>query len=188
MTIYEAMAERHSVRKYTDRPIEAEKILLLQTEIASLREESGLNIELIEQPVHYADLDGMVAVTRAVQYPILADECVFGPDEAKRLIAMGGCDLVNIKLMKCGGIYEALKIQSIAASHGVECMLGCMMEGPVSITAAAHFGAAVGIGCYDLDAPYLCKEYPVESVTRYEGKNIHISTEGTGIGITKILG
>jgi len=147
----------------------------------------GLNIELIEQPVHYADLDGMVAVTKAVPYPILADECVFGPDEARRILAMGGCNLVNIKLMKCGGIYEALKIQKIAEEYGVSCMLGCMMEGPVSITAAAHFGAAVGIDCYDLDAPYLCKEYPIEAYTRYEGKNIYIPTEGTGLGITKIL-
>ena len=47
MTIYEAMNERHSVRKYTDRPIEAEKIAALRQEIASLCEESGLNIELI---------------------------------------------------------------------------------------------------------------------------------------------
>ena len=47
MTIYEAMAERHSVRKYTDRPIEAEKVLLLKTEIEALCAESGLNIELI---------------------------------------------------------------------------------------------------------------------------------------------
>ncbi len=150
-------------------------------------EKLGLNIELIEQPVHYADLDGMVAVTKAVAYPILADECVFGPDEARRILKMGGCNLVNIKLMKCGGIYEALKIQKIAEEYGVSCMLGCMMEGPVSITAAAHFGAAVGIDCYDLDAPYLCKEYPIEAYTRYEGKNIYIPTEGTGLGITKIL-
>lgn len=147
----------------------------------------GMNIELIEQPVHYADLDGMVAVTKAVPYPILADECVFGPEEASRIIKLGGCNMVNIKLMKCGGIYEALKIKRIADEHGVECMLGCMMEGPVSITAAAHFGGATGIRCYDLDAPYLCKEYPIESVTRYEGKNIHISAEGQGLGITKIL-
>ncbi len=47
MTIYEAMTERHSVRKYTDRPIEEEKVLLLQKEIETLREQSGLNIELI---------------------------------------------------------------------------------------------------------------------------------------------
>ncbi len=47
MTIYEAMTERHSVRKYTDKPIEEEKVLLLQKEIEALREESGLNIELI---------------------------------------------------------------------------------------------------------------------------------------------
>ncbi len=147
----------------------------------------GMNIELIEQPVHYADLDAMVAVTKAVPYPILADECVFGPEEAKRILAMGGCNMVNIKLMKCGGIYEAQRIHKIASEYGVPCMLGCMMEGPVSITAAAHFGAAVGIKCYDLDAPYLCKEYPIEAHTSYVGSKINIPKEGIGLGITKIL-
>lgn len=150
-------------------------------------EELGLNIELVEQPVHYTDLEGMAAVTHAVPFRVLADESVFSPSDALRLIKMGGCDMVNIKLMKCGGIYEALKIHRAAADNGIECMLGCMMEGPVSVTAAAHFAAGTGIGCLDLDPPYLCRQYSLESTASYAGKNIDISSGGNGLGITKVL-
>lgn len=155
--------------------------------ICSAAEDMGMNIELVEQPVPYTDLEGMVAVTRAIPFRVLADESIFSPADAERLIKMGGCDMVNIKLMKCGGIYEGLKIHKTAAEHGIECMLGCMMEGPVSVTAAAHFAAATGIKCLDLDPPYLCKTYTIESFTKYEGKNIDIHTGGEGLGITKIL-
>lgn len=155
--------------------------------VSEAAEQMGLNIELIEQPVHYTDLEGMVEVTRRCPFRILADESVFSSADAGRLIRMGACDMVNIKLMKCGGIYEGLAIQRLAAEHGIECMLGCMMEGGVSVTAAAHFGAAVGIKCYDLDPPYLVCSMPGEGSTRFEGENIILGTEGIGLGYTKIL-
>lgn len=155
--------------------------------ISKAAEQMGLNVELIEQPVHYTDLEGMAEVTKQSPFRILADESVFAPSDAARLIRMGACDMVNIKLMKCGGIYEGLKIQSIAAENGIECMLGCMMEGGVSVTAAAHFGAAVGIKCYDLDPPYLVHKMPGEGTTRFDGENIYLGKEGAGLGYTKVL-
>lgn len=155
--------------------------------VSEAAEQMGLNIELIEQPVHYTDLDGMAELTKRCPFRILADESIFSPEDAARLIRMGGCDMVNIKLMKCGGIYEAMRIKQIADDNGIECMLGCMMEGGVSVTAAAHFGAATGIKCYDLDPPYLVHSMPGEGFTVFEGENIYLSTEGAGLGYTKVL-
>ncbi|MBR6593859.1 MAG: dipeptide epimerase [Clostridia bacterium] len=155
--------------------------------ISEAAEQMGYNIELIEQPVHYTDLEGMAEVTRRCPFRILADESVFSSADAGRLIRMGACDMINIKLMKCGGIYEGMRIQRLAAEHGIECMLGCMMEGGVSVTAAAHFGAAVGITCYDLDPPYLVHKMPGEGSTVFEGDNILLSKEGIGLGYTKII-
>lgn len=155
--------------------------------VSKAAEQMGLNIELIEQPVHYTDLEGMVEVTRKCPFRILADESVFAPSDAARLIRMGACDMINIKLMKCGGIYEGLKIQRLAAENGIECMLGCMMEGGVSVTAAAHFGAAVGISCYDLDPPYLVHNMPGEGTTVFEGENIYLNKEGLGLGYSKVI-
>ena len=77
---------------------------------------------LYTSPAH--DLEGMVYVTSRVQTPILADESVFSPADAVELIRRGAADLINIKLMKTGGIWQALKICDVAEIYGVECMIG----------------------------------------------------------------
>ncbi len=156
--------------------------------LCEVAEKSGMNIDLVEQPVHFEDLDGMAVVTKSTALKILADESVFSPAQAKQIIKLGAADMINIKLMKCGGIYEALKIAALAKESGMECMLGCMMEGPVSVAAAAHFGAAVGITRFDLDAPFLCKTVPVEGSVRFDGEDIVLGDAENGLGIAKILG
>ena len=101
-------------------------------------EDLSLNIDLVEQPVGAHDLAGMQYVTQNTYTPILADESVFCAEDAIRIIQMGAADLINIKLMKTGGIYEALKIAGIAEIYGVECMMGCMLESKIAVSAAAH--------------------------------------------------
>ncbi len=155
--------------------------------LCGVAEQSGMNIDLVEQPVYFEDLAGMAEVTKSTALKILADESVFDYWQAKRVIEMGAADMLNIKLMKCGGIYEAIKIARLASDSSMECMLGCMMEGPVSVTAAAHFGAAFGITRLDLDAPFLCKNIPIKGSNVYDGENIVLGKE-SGLGITKILG
>ena len=73
-------------------------------------QEKGLDIEFVEQPVPAADLEGMQYVTRHASVPVLADESVFSPADALRIMQTGAADFVNIKLMKCGGITNALRI------------------------------------------------------------------------------
>lgn len=131
--------------------------------ILTAMEDRGLDIELCEQPVKAHDLDGMRAVTRAVSTPILADESVFSAEDAVEIIRTHAADLINIKLMKTGGIYGALKICAIAETYGVECMVGCMLESKLAVTAGAHLAAAKGIVTrIDLDGPSLCKTDPFE--------------------------
>lgn len=85
-------------------------------------EDAGLAIELVEQPVHAEDIDGLLFVTQNTLTPIMADESVFSPRDALRVLQCGAADLINIKLMKSGGIHEALKINALAESYGVQCM------------------------------------------------------------------
>lgn len=121
--------------------------------------DSGLNIELVEQPVKGRDIDGLRYVTAHSPIPVLADESVFSPKDAIHIIQTHAADMVNIKLMKCGGIYNALKIISVAEIYGVECMLGCMLEAKISVNAAVHLACAKQIITkIDLDGPALCKE------------------------------
>jgi len=120
------------------------------------------DIELVEQPVPYYDIAGLEYVTKNSKVPIMSDESCFNSKDALRLIERRAVDLVNIKLMKCGGIREALKINAICEAAGVEVMLGCMAEeSNLGITAAASLGAATkNITRADLDATFTLTDMP----------------------------
>ncbi len=149
-------------------------------------ENMGLNIELVEQPVPAHDMQGMRYVTSRVSTPILADESLFTPQDAVEIIRTHAADLLNIKLMKTGGIYHALKICAIAEEYGVECMIGCMLESKLAVTAAAHLMAAKHIITRaDLDGPSLCTVDPYEGGPIFKGPTITMG-EGPGLGISGV--
>ncbi len=146
-------------------------------------EEMDLNIELVEQPVKAYDLEGMKYVKERSLIPVLADESVFSPKDAIKIMQMGAADLINIKLMKCGGIYEALKIVSAAEVFGVECMIGCMLEAKISVNAAVHLACGKQIITkIDLDGPSLCKKDPVLGGAVFKESHITVGDE-KGLGI-----
>lgn len=149
-------------------------------------EDKGYNIELVEQPVAANDLEGLKYVTQNVNTPILADESVFSPSDAVKIIQNRAADLINIKLMKTGGIHNALKICSIAEIYGVECMIGCMLESKLSVSAAVHLAAAKSIITkIDLDGPGLCKEDPIDGGPEFQDYRI-ILNEESGLGFKSI--
>jgi o-succinylbenzoate synthase len=151
-------------------------------------EDAGLNIEFVEQPVIAHDLEGFKHVTDNVDIPTLADESVFGPYDALKILQTRAADIINIKLMKTGGIRNARRITSIAEVYGVECMIGCMLEAKVSVTAAVHLAAAKSIITkIDLDGPILCSEDPVHGGAKFEEYKITLGDE-PGLGITGIDG
>jgi len=159
-----------------------------EEEIATIRamEDAGLGIELVEQPVSYHDFHGLQSVTKAVNTPILADESVFSYEDAQRIIEEHAADLINIKLMKTGGIHQALRICDLADRYQVKCMVGCMLESKVSVSAGVHLAAARScITMADLDGPSLCAEDPYEGGPVYRGPKIFLNEE-SGIGITRV--
>ncbi len=146
-------------------------------------QERGLDIEFVEQPVKALDFEGLKYVTERSYVPVLADESVFSPADALKIMQMGAADLVNIKLMKCAGITNALKIAAAAEVYGVECMIGCMLEAKISVNAAVHLACARKIITkVDLDGPVLCKEDPVLGGAVFEERLITVSDE-PGLGI-----
>lgn len=149
-------------------------------------EAEDLGIELIEQPVKAHDFDGLKYVTERVETDIMADESAFGAHEVMRLLAMRACDLINIKLMKAGGLHNALKIAHFAQTMDVPCMMGCMLESKVGITAAASLAAGKAIVTRaDLDAAVLLASDPVVGGVRFEGNRL-IVPDAPGLGITDV--
>lgn len=148
-----------------------------------MMEDAGLAIELIEQPVLADDIEGLKYVTDRTLTPIMADESIFSTKDALRVLQLRAADLINIKLMKSGGIHEAIKINILAESFGLECMVGSMIETKLGITAAAHFAAShPNITRFDFDAPLMLSKDIVAGGILYEGRVIHLPT-ASGLGI-----
>ncbi|MCZ8512673.1 dipeptide epimerase [Paenibacillus filicis] len=150
-------------------------------------EDLGLDIELVEQPVKAHDIEGLKAVTDAVETPVMADESVFSPAQAFEVLKRRAADLINIKLMKSGGIYKAQIINHIAEEFGVECMVGSMIESRVAVTAAAHLAASKkNITRFDFDAPLMMRSDIVVGGVRYDGRIMTFPDE-PGLGIRDVL-
>jgi L-alanine-DL-glutamate epimerase-like enolase superfamily enzyme len=102
---------------------------------------------------------------------------------------MRGADIINIKLMKTGGISNALNIANIASLYDVECMIGCMLETSIGVTAAAHVAVAKSdiITRVDLDAPSLATSNPVKAHVVFDNAEIRLG-DAPGLGIEHIDG
>jgi o-succinylbenzoate synthase len=147
-------------------------------------EDAGCAIELVEQPVPAADLEGMAWITDRVSTPILADESVYGVRDLVAVIRHGAADLVNVKLAKCGGLAPARTLLELAREHGLGSIVGSMMESQVGVGAAAALVAAYPTTLVnDLDAAWWLKESPVNGGIRYEGSTIQLPA-GVGLGVT----
>lgn len=133
--------------------------------------DDGLPIDLIEQPVPRDDIAGLAQVTKESPIPIMADESLWSPDDAKRIIDAQAAHLLNIKLAKTGGLLPALEIAQLAHSAGLECMVGAMMEPRISITAAAHLGLLhPAVTMIDLDPPvWFAHDVPPGGYVEHDG-------------------
>ena len=151
-------------------------------------QDKGFAIEFVEQPVAADNFVGLKHVTDNTEVTIMADESLFSPADALKLLQMRAVDLLNIKLMKCGGINQALKICTLAEIYGVDCMLGCMLESRLSVNAAAHLAAAKSVVRYvDLDGPGLSLADPVDGGSVFDEARIQIS-QSPGLGIKAVEG
>ena len=112
-----------------------------------------LGIELCEQPCHARDLQGMRYVHQHAAIPVMADESVFSATDALEIVQQDAAAYFNIKLSKSGGIHYAQQIAHVAKAGFRPCMIGCMSESRLGITAAAHFACAHPIiRFFDLDS------------------------------------
>jgi L-Ala-D/L-Glu epimerase len=146
-------------------------------------EDAGAGVELVEQPVAAADLEGLAWVSDRVSTPILADEAVYGVRDLVEVIRLRAADLVNVKLAKCGGLGPARTLLALAREYGLGTLVGSMMEGPVGVGAAASLVAAYGTTLVsDLDAAWWLASSPVSGGLRYEGAEV-VLPDAPGLGV-----
>jgi len=139
-----------------------------------------LGVEYVEQPVAATDLDGLAFVREHSSLPIVADEsCVVSADVAK---LAGKVDGINIKLSKCGGLREALRMIATARAHGMLVMAGCMIETSLAITTAAHFAPLLDYA--DFDGAALLSDDPHVGATITGGRITIPNEPGLGVRLS----
>ena len=149
---------------------------------AVLRAIGGWNVQYCEQPIKRHDIAGLRQIRQRSTVPIMADESLFDATDAIRLVREEAVDYFNIKLSKSGGIFEALKINAIAEAAGIPCMIGCMSESRLALTANAHFASARhNVRFYDLDGCFEHADDPVYGGITYTDYQIELP-ETPGIG------
>jgi L-alanine-DL-glutamate epimerase-like enolase superfamily enzyme len=143
----------------------------------------ALDVELIEQPVPAADLAGMRQVTEATRIPVVADEAVHVLEDLAPVRLAKAARGVNIKLMKCGGVLAARRLDRALSHAGMMSLVGCMDESCASIAAAAHFSAAAeSVRWIDLDGHFDLENDPFEGgVTLRDGELVLSDAPGLGI-------
>lgn len=108
------------------------------TTLQALDKLHGVSLDWLEQPVTADDIDGMVEVKSKSAIPMMIDEGMLGILEMREIIAKRAADKINIKLMKCGGIYPATKLAHMAEMAGIDCQIGSMVESSIGSAAGFH--------------------------------------------------
>ena len=168
-----------TVRKVTDCPlrVDANEGWTLEDALERLEWLQDLGVEFVEQPLPAGQLAEMRELKKRSPLPLMADESVGRAEDIPRLAE--AFDGINIKLMKCGGLGEALRMIHVARAHGLKIMLGCMVETSMAITAAAHIAPLVDY--VDLDGNLLITNDPFVGAEVKEGRLVLPSEPGLGV-------
>jgi L-Ala-D/L-Glu epimerase len=110
--------------------------------IAAIRAMTAMQPNYVEQPVLWWDLEGLAEVRRQTGAVIMVDEGCHGPRDMLRAVALRACDLVNIKLMKTGGLTNAQNLNAIAEAAGISAQMGTMVESSIASAAGLHLAVS----------------------------------------------
>lgn len=168
------------MRDATDRPLRVdanEAWRDKEVALKKIRWMQGLGVELIEQPLPAGMIEETAWLRQHVDIPIIADEAVKCASDIPKIA--GAYDGINIKLMKAGGIQEAIRMIYVARALGMKVMLGCMIESSVAISAAAHLSPLADYA--DLDGHLLISNDPFVGVAVEHGKLVLNDRPGLGV-------
>jgi L-alanine-DL-glutamate epimerase-like enolase superfamily enzyme len=146
-------------------------------------EKNGVTIEMLEQPTKADYLYSLKDVARQCSVPIMADETALTLRDSVKLVKLEIADMINIKLMKIGGITNAIKANALAELAEVPVMVGCMNESMAAMCAGVHFACAFrNVQYADLDSALDFTNDVASGGARYEDGYV-IPSERPGLGV-----
>jgi L-alanine-DL-glutamate epimerase-like enolase superfamily enzyme len=155
-----------------------------ETAIDVIQQLNGYHIEWVEQPVDAQDIFALAEVTDVADVPIMADESCLGPEDVLEIVSEGAADMINIKLMKCGGLYQATRMLAVAESAGLPCILGSMGESSIASAAGLHFTIAKrGIIACEAIGPLFIDNDPAEGFDVDMGSFLATVSDRPGLGV-----
>ncbi len=149
------------------------------------RELEAYHPTFIEQPVKSWDLDGMIALTTALDTPIMADESMLSWEQGFQIAKRGAADIISIKLAKTGGITRGKKVAATCEAAGIPCYAGAMWESGIGIAAHLHFACSTPAVKYGSDfytCNYLMTDDLLLEALKVEDGDILVP-HGPGLGI-----
>jgi L-alanine-DL-glutamate epimerase-like enolase superfamily enzyme len=158
----------------------------LEQALRFVGETKPARVALFEQPTPKGQPDMLGRVARSATMAVMADESIMGLRDAFELARDDLADMVNVKLMKVGGLAEALQVNAVARSAGLEVMVGCMDEVELSIAAGLHFALArPNVRYADLDGHLGLADDPTRGMLRLEN-GILYANEQPGLGLARL--
>ncbi|CAN5588089.1 dipeptide epimerase [soil metagenome] len=153
------------------------------TAIAVIRESASARPAYFEQPVSSWNIEGLAEVRKQTGAIIMADETCLGPVDMQRIVSLRAADLVNIKLMKSGGIAPALKVNTIAETSGITSQIGTMVESSIASAAGLHTALSLSnVLTVEMGGPLMIAE-DVGDVRGWYSKNTITVPDKPGLGI-----
>jgi L-alanine-DL-glutamate epimerase-like enolase superfamily enzyme len=179
-------AVREAVGSGVEMRVDANQGYSVDEAVRFCEEMHTLGVTLVEQPVDADDYEGLSKVRERSLVPIMADECLRSVADARKVAEMGAADIINIKLMKSGGIHPAMEIDEIAEDAGMTTMVGCMGEIQLSIAAGLHFAlGSDNVRYVDLDSHFSMIDDPSSGLSFDDG-SLGVAPQ-PGLGIRTVL-
>ncbi|WP_299304008.1 enolase C-terminal domain-like protein [uncultured Litoreibacter sp.] len=184
---FDVMRMEALARDYPDLDVRIDfnQGLEIEEAMARVRDLAAFKPSFIEQPVRAHHFDMMARLRAAIDVPLLADESVFGPEDAARAVREGIADGFSIKIMKSGGLRRGQEVAKMAAANGLSSYGGDMFEAGLAHLAGAHMIAAtpeITLGCEFYQAQYYLREDILEEPFPSQGGAVTVP-DGAGLGI-----
>lgn len=151
--------------------------------IPAIRAALASEPEYIEQPIAQWDIEGLAEVRRQTGATIMADEAVHGPREATRIVQTRAADLINIKIMKTGGLVNALRTNAIVEAAGIGAQVGTMVESSIASAAGLHLAMSLAnVKTVEMGGPLMIPEEIGNLRNFYDRDKISLP-DGPGLGV-----